>query len=97
MYGVSKLEHVTGEIQADWTKCTPLVGPLPGPDFTVGLQLSAFIDEEIEKFKYNSAPKKPTIFTEDLCFPFFVCEAKMRPTICSLVSYLRIICAARKD
>lgn len=51
MHGVSGLEDVTEEIQADWNKCVPLVGPLPRPDFTVGFQSSAFTDEEIEKLK----------------------------------------------
>lgn len=49
MHCVSGPEDVTEEIQADWNKCVPLVGPLPRPDFTVGFQSSAFTDEEIEK------------------------------------------------
>ncbi|KAL9130099.1 MAG: hypothetical protein Q9217_001615 [Psora testacea] len=76
MRGISELKDLTEEIQADWTKCVPLVGPLPRPDFTVGFQSSAFTHNEMDKLRYYSAPEKPTLFTGDLYFPFLICEAK---------------------
>ena len=81
MRGFSELKDLTEEIQADWTKCVPLAGPLPRPDFTVGFQSSAFTNDEIEKLKCHGVPEKPTLFTRDLYFPFLVCEAKVRSII----------------
>lgn len=78
MRGLSKLENLAEEIQGDWTKCVPLVGPLPRPNFTVGFQSSAFTDDEMEKLRYYSAPEKPTLFTRDLYFPFLICEVTVR-------------------
>lgn len=81
MRGFSNLKNLTEEIQTDWTKCVPLAGPLPRPDFTVGFQSSAFTNDEIEKLKYHSVPEKPTLFTGDLYFPFLICEVKVRSII----------------
>lgn len=80
MRGFSGFKDLTEEIQAEW-KCVSLAGPLPKPDFTVGYRSSAFTNDEIEKFKYHSAPEKPTLFVGDLYFPFLICEAKVRSTI----------------
>lgn len=78
MHGVVGLKDLIEEIQADWTKCVPLAGPLPRPDFTVGLQSSAFTEDEVTKLRYHSAPEKATLFTAGLYFPFLICEVKVR-------------------
>ncbi|KAL9103963.1 MAG: hypothetical protein Q9163_001025 [Psora crenata] len=76
MRGLLEIEYLIEEIQADWTKCVPLVGPLPKPDLTVGFQSSAFTDDEMERLRYHSTPAKPTLFTGELYFPFLTCEIK---------------------
>lgn len=81
MRGVLELEDLTEEIQTDWTRCVPLAGPSPRPDFTVGFQSSAFTDDELQKLKCYSAPEKPALVTEHLYFPFLVCETKVRSII----------------
>lgn len=88
MNGVSELADFTEEIQAVWTKCVPLAGPLPKPDFTVGFQSSAFTDDEIEKLRYYTVPEHPTLFTGNLYFPFLICEAKVRSIIYNSILYL---------
>ena len=88
--GASKLECLTEEIQAEWTKCVSLAGPQAKPDFVVGFPSSAFTDNEIERLKYYSAPEKPTLFTGDLYFPFLICEAKVWPKIYGSISFLLI-------
>jgi len=95
--GISGLEYLTEEINAEWSKCIPLAGPQPKPDFAVGLPQSAFTDIEIEKLKYYKAPQKPTLFTGNLYFPFLLCEVKVRPTISSPISCSLIFSAARTD
>ena len=74
--GESELEHLTEEVSADWTKCTTLAGPQPRPDFAVGLMSSVFTDEELIKLKHYTASERATLFTENMYFPFLMCEAK---------------------
>lgn len=90
MRGLLELEHLTEEMQTMWTKCFSLAGPLPKPDFTVGFRSSAFTDDEIEKLKYYGLPYKPTLFIEDLYFPFLVCEVKVRFMLINFISCLLI-------
>jgi hypothetical protein len=49
--GCDHLEHLTEELDAEWTKCSSFAGPQPKPDFCVGLMSSAFTEEEILKLK----------------------------------------------
>ena len=86
MLGDLKTDFLTEEIQTEWNRCVPLAGPVPKPDFAVGLRLSVFTDCEIRKLKYHSSLEKSTSFTTALCFPFLVCEAKV-----SLISYMSLI------
>jgi len=76
IHGASNHQHLTEEINAEWTKCICLAGPSPKPDFAVGFMSSAFDDDEIEKFKSYTAPGKATLFTGKLYFPFVMCEVK---------------------
>jgi hypothetical protein len=73
--GSDHLEHLTEELNAVWTKCSALAGPRPKPAFCVGLMSSAFTEEEILKLKSYTAPNKATLVTENLYFPFLMCEA----------------------
>lgn len=74
--GCDNLEHLTEELDAEWTKCSSLAGPQPKPDFCVGLMSSAFTEEEILKLKSYTAPNRATLVTEHLYFPFLTCEVK---------------------
>ncbi|KAI4209040.1 MAG: hypothetical protein LQ351_007988 [Letrouitia transgressa] len=73
---VLQCRHLSAKIQSVWTKVTPLAGPLPIPDYVVGLKQSAFTSDEILRLQIYSAPNKPTIFRDGLYFPFLVCEVK---------------------
>ena len=74
--GILHLQHLTEEINAEWTKCICLAGPRPKPDYAIGFMSSAFTDDEITKLKSYTAPEKATQFTEHLYFPFILCEVK---------------------
>jgi hypothetical protein len=74
--GHQELEHIAEEVCADWTKSKPLAGPKPRPDFAVGIARSAFRDEEIVKLKHHSSWERATLFTNNIYFPFLLCEAK---------------------
>lgn len=92
MSGVLKQKDLIEEIQAEWSKCAPVAGPLARPDFTVGLQSSAFTEDELKKLRYHSTPDKPTLFAGDLFFPFLICEVKVRSVRYQLI--LRLLTAA---
>jgi hypothetical protein len=74
--GHGDLEHISEEVSADWTKSDPMGGPKPRPDFAAGISSSAFTDEEISKLKNHTAWERPTLFTDNMYFPFLLCEAK---------------------
>ena len=74
--GNDHLEHLIEELSGDWTRCSTTAGPQPKPDFAVGLMSSAFTDAEILKLKCYTAPDRATLFTEDVYFPFLMCEVK---------------------
>ena len=74
--GILHLQHLTEEINAEWTKCICLAGPRPKPDYAIGFMSSAFTDDEVMKLKSYTAPEKATLFTEHLYFPFIMCEVK---------------------
>ena len=74
--GNDHLEHLTEELSGDWTRFRPTAGPQPKPDIAVGLMSSAFTDVELLKLKCYTAPDRATLFTEDVYFPFLMCEVK---------------------
>ena len=74
--GILHLQHLTEEINAEWTKCICLAGPRPKPDYAIGFMPSAFTVDEVMKLKSYTAPEKATLFTEHLYFPFIICEVK---------------------
>ena len=71
---ILQCRDLSAKIQSEWTKVAPLAGPLPTPDYVVGLKRSAFSRDEISQLQIYSAPNKATVFRDGLYFPFFVCE-----------------------
>ncbi|KAK5078736.1 hypothetical protein LTS08_000014 [Lithohypha guttulata] len=74
--GHQELEHVAEEISVEWTRCKALGGPRPKPDLAVGIAPSAFDEEEKAKLKNHTAFERATLFTDNIYFPFLLCEAK---------------------
>ena len=71
---ILQCQHLSTKIQSAWTKVTHLAGPLPTPDYVVGLKDSAFTRDEIFQLQIYSAPNKATVFRDGLYFPFLICE-----------------------
>ncbi|KAK5099458.1 hypothetical protein LTS08_006040 [Lithohypha guttulata] len=74
--GHQELEHVAEEISVEWTRCKALGGPRPKPDLAVGIAPSAFGEREKAKLKNHTSFERATLFTDNLYFPFLLCEAK---------------------
>ena len=74
---ILQCQHLSAKIQSEWTKVTPLAGPLPTPDYVVGLKRSAFTRDEIFQLQIYSAPNKATVFRDGLYFPFLICEVNI--------------------
>ncbi|KAK0258354.1 hypothetical protein LTR91_026232 [Friedmanniomyces endolithicus] len=74
--GETTLENVREELSGDWTKCSLLGGTQPGPDYAYGLSSATFTGEERAKMENYTNINIPTKFTESMCFPFLLCEAK---------------------
>jgi hypothetical protein len=74
--GAQELENVAEEIGAEWSKCQTLGGPKPKPDMVIGISTTAFSEEEVAKLKNHTAAERPTVFTDNLYFPFLLCEVK---------------------
>jgi hypothetical protein len=69
--------HLSANIQSEWTRVKPLAGPLPVPDYVVGLKRATFTHNEILALHYYSASNKPAMFRDGLYFPFLVCEVRI--------------------
>ncbi|KAI9891862.1 MAG: hypothetical protein M1814_002247 [Vezdaea aestivalis] len=74
--GHTHLKDVIDEVNTNWKKQCFLAGPQLRPDLSVGLSSSAFTDDEIAKLKSYNSVDNWTMFTEDMYFPFFMCEVK---------------------
>ena len=74
---ILQCRHLSAKIQCQWSKVTPLAGPLPTLDYVVGLKPSAFTRDEIFQLQIYSAPNKATIFSDGLYFPFLVCQVSI--------------------
>jgi hypothetical protein len=64
------------DLNALWSYCESKGGSIPKPDYTAGLLPEAFSREEIRELKTYSSPRRPFLFTPNVCFPFLTCEAK---------------------
>ena len=75
--GLSKVNYLKETVKIPWNNVVSLAGPIPCPDFTVGLLPSAFTKSEIDKLhsRHNTSDT-PSRFTGNLFFPLFTCEAK---------------------
>ena len=74
--GHQELEHITEDISAEWNRCKTLGGPKPKPDLVIGIAQSAFGEEELAKLKNHTAFERATLFTDNIYFPFLLCDAK---------------------
>ncbi len=74
--GHQELEHVAEDISVQWTRCKTLGGPQPKPDVAIGIASSAFSEEETTKLKNHTAFERATLFTNNIYFPFLLCEVK---------------------
>lgn len=74
--GHDELKHLAEEISVEWTKGKTLGGPKPKPDFAVGIAPSAFSEEEMAKLQNHRSFERPAAFTDNMYFPFLLCEAK---------------------
>ncbi|KAL9125007.1 MAG: hypothetical protein Q9217_005730, partial [Psora testacea] len=75
--GLSKVNYLKETVKIPWNNAVSFAGPIPCPDFTVGLLPSAFTEPEIDKLhnRHNTSDT-PSRFTGNLYFPLFTCEAK---------------------
>ena len=73
---IQQFQHLSAKVQCEWTRVTPLAGPLPIPDYAVGFQDSVFKRDEILKLQMYSTPYKATSFSDGLYFPFLICEVR---------------------
>lgn len=81
---IQECRYLSAKIQCEWSRVTPLAGPLPVPDYVVGLSDSAFTMVEISQLQLYTAPNKATIFRDGLYFPFLIGE------VCENMSILLI-------
>ena len=51
IYGATDLQHLTESVSEGWNSATPVYGPRPEPDYSVGFGRSAFTDFQLEKLK----------------------------------------------
>lgn len=74
--GGNQFEHFTDEVSTQWHESWVLAGPRPKPDLTVGFFSSAFTIEENQKLTNYTSFENLTRPTDELCFPFLMCEVK---------------------
>ena len=74
--GNDNLEHVIDEVNANWDIRCVLAGPRPRPDLAVGLSSTAFTFDEINKLNCYAAIDNWARFTDNMYFPFLMCEVK---------------------
>ena len=74
--GANQFEHFTDEVNTQWHESWVLAGPRPKPDLSVGFFSSAFTIAENEKLTNYTSFENLTRPTDDLCFPFLMCEVK---------------------
>ncbi|KAI4283335.1 MAG: hypothetical protein L6R38_002250 [Xanthoria sp. 2 TBL-2021] len=74
--GEITLDYLVDEVQAEWTRCAPMGSTRPKPDLAIGLSPDDFDEEETRKLKSYSSLERPSFVTPNLCYPFFMVEAK---------------------
>ncbi len=71
-----RFKDFTDQVRAQWHGTWVLAGPRPEPDLAVGFLHSAFTVSENEKLTNYTSFENLTRPTDDLCFPFLMCEVK---------------------
>lgn len=74
--GEEYLEHVVDEINADWYGQCIIEGPHMRPDLAIGLSSAIFTDQEVKKLDMYKSAHNWTLVTDNMCFPFLMCEVK---------------------
>ncbi|MCJ1386672.1 hypothetical protein MMC17_009798 [Xylographa soralifera] len=74
--GGNHFEHLTDEVNTQWHESWVLTGPRPKPDLAVGFFSSAFTIAENAKLTNYTSFENLTRPTDELCFPFLMCEVK---------------------
>lgn len=74
--GDNRVEHVVDEVRTDWYNNLVLEGPRLRPNLAIGLLSSAFTSAETDKLSSYKAVDNWARFTEDMYFPFLMCEVK---------------------
>ncbi|KAI4156097.1 MAG: hypothetical protein LQ340_000527 [Diploschistes diacapsis] len=74
--GEPGLAFIREELSTDWTGCATMGATRPKPDYVAGLPEKAFSRDELDILKKYATPTRPFRFTNELCFPFLICEAK---------------------
>ncbi len=72
----NQFQHFTDEVNTQWHESWVLAGPRPKPDLAVGFFSSAFTIAENAKLTNYTSFENLTRSTDDLCFPFLMCEVK---------------------
>ena len=71
-----RFKDFTDQIRAQWHESWVLAGPRPEPDLAVGFLHSAFTVSENEKLTNYTSFENLTRPTNEMCFPFLMCEVK---------------------
>ena len=66
----------TDQVRAQWHGSWVLAGPRPEPDLAIGFLHSAFTVSENEKLTNYTSFENLTRPTNEMCFPFLMCEVK---------------------
>ena len=81
IYGAEHLNLLYESVNQAWSNMNKYEGTLPQPDYSVGLELSAFTEEQLMKLKpFVGEPGDQAITyfmaTTRIYFPFLTCEVK---------------------
>ena len=71
-----RFKDFTDQVRAQWHETWVLAGPRPEPDLAVGFLHSAFTVSENEKLTNYTSFENLTRPTDEMCFPFLMCEVK---------------------
>lgn len=74
--GVNPFESLADEVNTQWHESWVLAGPRPKPDLAVGFLPFAFSIAENRKLTNYTSFENLTRPTEDISFPFLMCEVK---------------------
>lgn len=73
--GQPNMGFIKEELSAQWSRCEPMGGTMPKPDYAAGLHREIFSQNEYEALQRYAVPR-PFLLSAGICFPFLICEAK---------------------